>query len=100
MRRTDRENGLPIKFFEHAQGGMEMQLHFQRRGNRLGLVDLTAAKPSDVKLLQRDNIGPAEAYHLRDPPRHDLAIETQAAPDIICQKSEGGHGACRSPAVP
>ena len=41
----------------HADGGMELERHLERVGDGLGLIEVTGARTTDVKLLQGHDVG-------------------------------------------
>ncbi len=67
---------------------MEMRLHLQKRGDRVGLVDAAGPAPEDIDLLKRDDIGLSFSDDGSDAAGIELPVTADATVDVIGQESD------------
>ncbi|EKY26758.1 hypothetical protein HMPREF0185_02389 [Brevundimonas diminuta 470-4] len=75
---------------------MELYAHGQVLSDGAGLIDMTGAGPADIQFLQADDVGLMLGDDIGDAFHVQLAIDADAAMDVVGQKSRHEFLAWRS----
>jgi len=89
------QHGVAVALLGHLHGGVEVEAHAELLGERMGLVDATAAVAADVQFLQGDDVRPATGDHLGHAVDVQPPVGPQALVDVVGQDT--GHEPVRAP---
>jgi len=82
-----RQNGVTELLFEDMDRRLEMKCHPKLMGDQLGLIDFSAAGPSNIDFLKANNVGFAGGDDPDDAAGRQLTVKPKASVNIVGQNS-------------